>query len=400
MGDQPVTRAEFDSLNTAAKALLDQMVALTAKIDNINTNNRNNNNHNYNNRNNQNRRCEPIRVRGENNRIIEDSSSSTVEKTDFDEIMSNHWKKLQILREQANSVKSIEKDQEAKSKVTSEDVTIYTTHGNQAMDFEKESPSEDRRDEERPTTVKENNDEYCLKVLTILKEAPCSYVSSTIESSISMSVPPTIRKLSQQLGSSSQVFDPDSDLVVNSGSNSLIVSDLLCSEATLKDITDHSSCLLQPPPVSEKLQGADTTDANPISEINMEIEKPTLLDKQIPAKAFSSFVLQRLGEVKFQFLSHNTIGGTAQSVLLGFNSLRCYDPGRFLVALSSCFQNQTSPSNLQCLSELKFKPFSSNHLIALPPKPPDVTRMSSLTRVYWIEILRNFKRLFLSCKES
>jgi len=48
MGDQPVTRAEFGSLNAAAKALLDQMVALTAKIDNININNRNNNNNNCN----------------------------------------------------------------------------------------------------------------------------------------------------------------------------------------------------------------------------------------------------------------------------------------------------------------------------------------------------------------
>ncbi|AES77282.2 pectinacetylesterase family protein [Medicago truncatula] len=64
MGDQPVTRTEFGSLNTAAKALLDQMLTLAAKIGNIN-----NNNHNYNNRNNHNRRCEPIRVRGRNNQI-------------------------------------------------------------------------------------------------------------------------------------------------------------------------------------------------------------------------------------------------------------------------------------------------------------------------------------------
>jgi len=85
MGDQPVTRAKFDGLNTAAKALLDQMVALTAKINNINNNNRN-----YNNINNQNRRCGPIRVRGRNNQIIEDSNFSKVEKTDFEEIMSNH----------------------------------------------------------------------------------------------------------------------------------------------------------------------------------------------------------------------------------------------------------------------------------------------------------------------
>ena len=35
MGDQSVTKAEFDDLITAIKALLDQMVTLTAKVDNI-----------------------------------------------------------------------------------------------------------------------------------------------------------------------------------------------------------------------------------------------------------------------------------------------------------------------------------------------------------------------------
>ena len=94
-----MTRAELAgitaTLTMPIKTLLDQMVALTAKIDNINNNNRN-----YNNINNLNRRCEPIRVRGRNNQIIEDSNFSKVEKTDFEEIMSNDWKKLQILREQ------------------------------------------------------------------------------------------------------------------------------------------------------------------------------------------------------------------------------------------------------------------------------------------------------------
>jgi kinetochore protein Nuf2 len=102
MGDITITRAEFDCLNAAAKALLDQLTTLTAKVDNI-----------INNRKKQNRRCEPIRVRGRNNQIIEDSNFSKVEKTDFEEIMSNHWKKLQILREHANSAKSIEKDWKA-----------------------------------------------------------------------------------------------------------------------------------------------------------------------------------------------------------------------------------------------------------------------------------------------
>nr|ABN06105.1 hypothetical protein MtrDRAFT_AC150800g13v2 [Medicago truncatula] len=75
MGDQPITRAEFGSLNAAAKALLDQLTALTAKIDNINNNNRN-----YNNKNNQNMRCEPIRVHEGNNRIINDSSFSKMKE--------------------------------------------------------------------------------------------------------------------------------------------------------------------------------------------------------------------------------------------------------------------------------------------------------------------------------
>lgn len=70
-------------------------------------------------------------------------------------------------------------------------IAIASSHGKQAMDFEKESLLEEHKDEERPTTVKENNDENCLKVLTILKEAPCSSVSSAIKSSISMSVPQT-----------------------------------------------------------------------------------------------------------------------------------------------------------------------------------------------------------------
>ena len=54
-----------------AYAPLDQMVALTSKIDNINNNNRN-----YNNRNNQNRRCESIRVHNGNNRIFTQISQS------------------------------------------------------------------------------------------------------------------------------------------------------------------------------------------------------------------------------------------------------------------------------------------------------------------------------------
>jgi len=91
MGDQPVTKADFDGLAATMKTLADQMAALsttttaqittlTAKIDNINISNRNNNirnsnNRKYNNRNNQNRGGEPIRVRGENSRVIEENDS-------------------------------------------------------------------------------------------------------------------------------------------------------------------------------------------------------------------------------------------------------------------------------------------------------------------------------------
>ncbi|KAI5423675.1 hypothetical protein KIW84_030047 [Lathyrus oleraceus] len=69
-------------------------------------------------------------------------------------------------------------------------IAVASSHGKQAMDFETESLPE-HKDEERPTIAKENNDENCSKVFTILKEAPCSSVSSAIKSSISMSVPQT-----------------------------------------------------------------------------------------------------------------------------------------------------------------------------------------------------------------
>jgi hypothetical protein len=339
MGDQPVTRAEFDILHTAAKALLNQMVALTAKIGNINNNNRN-----YNDKNNQNRRCGPIRVRGRNNQIIEDSNFSKVEKTNFEEIMSNHWKKLQNLREHANSAKSIEKDQKAlKAKLD--------------------------EDEVKP----EGDNLWQHGGLSANIEAPQVEKHKEVQG-----IP---RESSQSPICKSRIIDPTS-IITNQENPKELISSLYplnpCSKSP--SLTNSSSFSFNPlmfcDDKTKKSQSADTIDAYPISEINMEIVKPTLLNKQIPTKAFSSYDLQRFGEVKFQSLSHNTIGGIAQSVLLSFDSLRCYDPGGFLVALSSCFQNQTSPSNLQCLSEVKFKPFSSNHLIALPPKPPDVIGLS------------------------
>jgi MYB-related transcription factor LHY len=70
-------------------------------------------------------------------------------------------------------------------------IAVASSHGKQAMDFEKESPPEKHKDEERSTTGKENNNDNSSKVFTILKEAPCSSVSSAIQSSISNLVPLT-----------------------------------------------------------------------------------------------------------------------------------------------------------------------------------------------------------------
>ncbi|XP_058753391.1 protein LATE ELONGATED HYPOCOTYL-like isoform X1 [Vicia villosa] len=70
-------------------------------------------------------------------------------------------------------------------------IAVASSNGKQAMDFETESLPEKHKDEERPTTVKENKDENCSKAFTILKEAPCSSVSAAIKSSISMSAPQT-----------------------------------------------------------------------------------------------------------------------------------------------------------------------------------------------------------------
>jgi len=103
MGDQPVTRAEFDSLNTAAKALLDHMVALTAKIGNINNNNRNNNirnnniRNNNNNRNNLNRKGEPIpviRVRNNNHTTHMYRKSEYTRESDLEYYERRYYNKL------------------------------------------------------------------------------------------------------------------------------------------------------------------------------------------------------------------------------------------------------------------------------------------------------------------
>jgi len=102
MGDQPVTRANFDGLTATLNALAAQMAMFTTNLNNIA-----NNNHNYNNRNNQNKGGGPIRVHGGDNQITEDSSSSTVEKTDdMSQLMSySSWSNTDQVK-QDNSIKN------------------------------------------------------------------------------------------------------------------------------------------------------------------------------------------------------------------------------------------------------------------------------------------------------
>jgi len=70
MGDQPVTRQEFDSLTAAINALMTHVASLTTRADNTTTNN--------NNRNNLNKGGVPVRVRN-NNHTIKDSISKEEE---------------------------------------------------------------------------------------------------------------------------------------------------------------------------------------------------------------------------------------------------------------------------------------------------------------------------------
>ncbi|XP_027337706.1 protein LHY-like isoform X2 [Abrus precatorius] len=67
--------------------------------------------------------------------------------------------------------------------------SVESSHVNQALDLEKEPLPEKHNLDEVPTTVKENKDEKRSKVFTVLREVPCSSVSSANKSSITMSVP-------------------------------------------------------------------------------------------------------------------------------------------------------------------------------------------------------------------
>jgi len=77
-----------------------------------------------------------------------------VEKNDFYEIISNHWKKLQILREQANSAKSIEKDHKALKAKLDEDKEHKET-SNIPMQIEVKVERGYKKDEVKVNTILE-----------------------------------------------------------------------------------------------------------------------------------------------------------------------------------------------------------------------------------------------------
>ncbi|XP_006604919.1 protein LHY isoform X2 [Glycine max] len=67
-------------------------------------------------------------------------------------------------------------------------ISIVSSLGKQALGLEKE-PLPEHDVDLRPSTVKENKDQSCSKVFTILQEAPCSSVSSANKNSTSILVP-------------------------------------------------------------------------------------------------------------------------------------------------------------------------------------------------------------------
>ncbi|KAG5084578.1 hypothetical protein JHK84_054616 [Glycine max] len=68
-------------------------------------------------------------------------------------------------------------------------ISIVSSLGKQALGLEKEPLPEKHDVDLRPSTVKENKDQSCSKVFTILQEAPCSSVSSANKNSTSILVP-------------------------------------------------------------------------------------------------------------------------------------------------------------------------------------------------------------------
>ncbi|CAJ1950573.1 unnamed protein product [Sphenostylis stenocarpa] len=66
---------------------------------------------------------------------------------------------------------------------------VESSHVNQALDLEKEPLPEKYDLDEGPTKSKENKNENCSELFTVVQEVPCSSISSANKSSISMAVP-------------------------------------------------------------------------------------------------------------------------------------------------------------------------------------------------------------------
>jgi hypothetical protein len=96
MRDQLITRAEFDGITATLTTTINGLTATLVKLTTQMNRNANDNNNKSNNlkKKKHNRGCGPIRVpHSGNNRIIEDSSSSKVEKTDAiaENVARNIW---------------------------------------------------------------------------------------------------------------------------------------------------------------------------------------------------------------------------------------------------------------------------------------------------------------------
>ncbi|CAL0302202.1 unnamed protein product [Lupinus luteus] len=141
--------------------------------------------------------------------------------------------------------------------------TVASSHGKEALDLEKEPLPEKNNEDERPTTVKENKDENCSKVFAVIQEAPCSSVASANKSTISGSMP--LRNscaLREFIPSMKEVVTPDETneslvtielgkrkLEINGGKHTQQASNLESSDASQSksvqtDKTDGFNCAL------------------------------------------------------------------------------------------------------------------------------------------------------------
>ncbi|RDX87790.1 Protein LHY, partial [Mucuna pruriens] len=112
-------------------------------------------------------------------------------------------------------------------------ISIASSHGKQALDLEKE-PLPEKHNDLMPTTVKENKNERCSKVFTILQKAPCSTVSSANKNSISMSVP--LRN-----SSASREFIPSvEEVITRDETNESFITDELENQKLELDDGEHT----------------------------------------------------------------------------------------------------------------------------------------------------------------